>query len=131
MSWAIVAVPKQDDYCWNISSEKIPHMTLLFLGNPGYSAEQEMSVLGFVEHAAKTMLEPFGIPVERRGTLGADSADVVFFNKEFDTSVSEFRGALLKNRLIQEAYISLSCFGAVRFFYPQPSQLPYPEKFYR
>ena len=102
--WTIAAVPKQDDYSWKISSEKIPHMTILFLGTPDYSPQETLEMLGYLAHAAKTMLPPFGLTVERRGELGSDQADVLFFDKNFDSRITEFRSALLKNRKIQEAF---------------------------
>ena len=101
--WIIAAVPKQDDYSWKISSEKTPRMTLLFLGTPDYSPQETLELLGYLAHAAKTMLPPFGLTVERRGELGPNQADVLFFDKNFDQRITEFRSALLKNRKIQEA----------------------------
>lgn len=102
--WIIAAIPKQDDYSWKISSEKIPHMTILFLGTPDYSPQETLEMLGYLAHAAKTMLPPFGLTVERRGQLGSNQADVLFFDKNFDSRITEFRSALLKNRKIQEAF---------------------------
>ena len=32
-SYAIVAIAAQDDYVWRLSSDKKPHLTLLYLGD--------------------------------------------------------------------------------------------------
>lgn len=39
-NWAIVAIPEERDPVWKYSSEKVPHMTLLFLGEAPAWAER-------------------------------------------------------------------------------------------
>lgn len=76
----IVAIPESQDNVWRFSSEKVPHLTMLYLGEVSdYDVEK---VVGFVEHVAKTTMTPFDLRVEERGTLGEDNADVLFFEKD-------------------------------------------------
>lgn len=102
--WVIVAIPEKEDLVWKLSSEQIPHMTILNLG------EQEMGpqaakITGYLEHAVETMLCRFRMSVDHRGTLGPQDADVLFFDKGYcEKQVKEFREALLKNPDILELY---------------------------
>ena len=104
--WAIVAIPQKDDYVWSISSERVPHMTILYLG------EQEMGpkaakIETYLTHAVETMLKRFGMSVDRRGTLGPNDADVVFFDMNWcERELNEFRSSLLKDPDILEMYNS-------------------------
>jgi hypothetical protein len=100
----IVAIPEQDDYVWKISSEKIPHMTLLSLGEqePGPKLAQ---MENYLQHAVETMMHKFGMSVERRDTLGPKDADVLLFDKGFcSKELKDFRDALLKNNIILDLY---------------------------
>jgi 2'-5' RNA ligase len=100
----VVALPREGDYVRKISSEKEPHLTLLYLGaNPFDAAEMEL-VVGQVEHAA-SQLSPFTLEVEKRGELGDKNADVLFFSKEWMKDVALFRNHLLQNELIRKAYL--------------------------
>ena len=81
MSWVIVALPEDRDPVWKYSSEKKPHMTLLFLGDDTDKADLP-SIVGYIQHVAKTSLRPFGMLTDRRGTLGDEEADVLFFEKD-------------------------------------------------
>lgn len=105
----IVALPSRDDYIHKISSEKVPHLTLLFLGEVSTKVKNLDKIIGFVKHAADTSLMTFALDVERRGTLGEASADVLFFSKSkwggLDR-VNEFRSNLLKDNNIRTAYES-------------------------
>ena len=105
----IVAIPNEDDYVWKISSEKIPHMTLLFLGELG-NVKNVASIAEFVTHAANTSLKRFGMEVQRRGTLGEDEADVLFFDKKWATEVQNFRHHLLQDNNVRTAYDSVEQF---------------------
>ncbi len=71
----VVAIPEEDDYVHQISSEKVPHCTLLFLGeavNPNV-----LRIAEFLQHAVDTMeIGPFGLDVDYRGTLGEISAEL-------------------------------------------------------
>lgn len=103
---AIVAIPKEDDTVWKYSSEKVPHLTILYLGENVQNLDQ---IALFVEHAAKTSLNRFGLTVDRRGTLGSDNADVLFFEKEYPLcdKVKDFRSNLLGNKDVEIAYNSV------------------------
>jgi 2'-5' RNA ligase len=107
-SLVIVAVPDETDPVWKVSSEKIPHLTLLFLGEDSSQVDNVDQIVTFVEHAANTMLNRFYLTVDRRGTLGEDQADVVFFKKDrYDfKAVWDFRAALLQDTNIRKAYDS-------------------------
>lgn len=102
MAVVVVAIPRQDDPVWDISSEKIPHMTLLYMDDDVGDTQR---VTDYVEHAADT-LSPFHMIVERRDVLGEDSADVLFFRKEESmvARLEDFRRQLLANNDIFRAY---------------------------
>jgi 2'-5' RNA ligase len=104
----IAAIPSEDDRVWKISSEEIPHLTLLFLGDADSNPHLEQIML-FVEHAV-TMSEhgPFYLDVDRRGVLGPDEADVLFFSQRSWNLkwIKQFRGQLLQNQNIRSAYDS-------------------------
>jgi 2'-5' RNA ligase len=101
----IVAIPDESDRVWKVSSEKVPHLTLLFLGDESNVSNLE-SIVQFVEHAANTTLKRFYLPVDHRGELGADKADVLFFKKgRYDfKAVRDFRSLLLKDDNIKTAH---------------------------
>jgi 2'-5' RNA ligase len=103
----IVAIPEEMDRTWKISSEKVPHLTLLFLGDEANADTQQ--IVEFVEHAV-TQSEhgQFYLDVDRRGTLGPDEADVLFFSKRsFNLKwIKQFRAQLLQNQAIRTAYDS-------------------------
>lgn len=101
----IVAIPRADDYVWKLSSEKVPHLTILYLGD-SVSDEDIQKIKSFVEPASKASLDPFGLTVDRRGELGDNKADVLFFDKEFAAPIARFRDILLLNDTIQQAYHS-------------------------
>lgn len=109
---AIVAIPAEDDYIHKISSEKVPHMTLCFLGEAN-KVPNFNKILDFVKHAADQSLMRFGLEVDRRGVLGDAQADVLFFSKSkwsgFET-IRDFRSYLLKNDNIRTAYDSTEQF---------------------
>jgi 2'-5' RNA ligase len=102
----IVAIPEEQDKVWKISSEKVPHLTLLFLGDSDSNPHVEDIVL-FVEHAVEICQHgPFYLDVDRRGTLGPDNADVVFFStRSWNLKwIKQFRSQLLQNENIRTAY---------------------------
>lgn len=108
----IVAIPAEDDYVWKISSEQVPHMTLLFLGDMA-NVKNLSKIADFVQHAAELSLTQFGVEVERRGELGPDNADVLFFSTSKWSgleSVADFRSYLLKDDNIRSAYESADQF---------------------
>lgn len=100
----IVAIPKEDDHVWDISSEEVPHLTLLNLGDPD-QFEGALHATNFLDHAAG-QLPRFGLSVDRRGLLGPKEADVLFFRKSdwnYKT-LCDFRNNLLTNPHIRQAY---------------------------
>lgn len=106
----IVAIPDENERVWKVSSEKVPHLTLLFLGEMDQVSNLEQIVL-FVEHAA-SLMGRFHLSVDRRGELGADQADVLFFKKtryEYK-AVRDFRATLLQDNNIKTAYDSSTQF---------------------
>jgi 2'-5' RNA ligase len=101
----VVALPSADDRVWKISSEKVPHMTILFLGE--MPVQNFTKIASFVEHAAKQSLNRFGMEVDRRGVLGDEGADVLFFDKTKwggYPAIAEFRSYLLQDDNIRAAY---------------------------
>ncbi len=112
-SLTIVALPSADDYVNKISSEKIPHMTLLFLGDDVSKVKNLSKIIEFVEHAANTSLKRFYLDVDRRGELGPNKADVLFFSKikwSGFPDVNSYRANLLKEPNIKTAYDSIEQF---------------------
>lgn len=126
-SLVIVAIPEETDRVQKISSEKTPHMTLLYLGDitPETPAAQ---IVQFVEHAVQLSEHgPFYLDVKRRGELGEDNADVLFFNERSWNLkwIKQFRGQLLQNEQIRSAYDSAEQFGAPQEWVPHLT-LGYP-----
>lgn len=105
-STVIVALPATDDKVNKLSSEKVAHLTIAYLGETSSLENMEEIVL-FVRHAA-SQLSPFGLEVDYRDTLGPDDADVLFFKKDSWSfpRISDFRAHLLKNDNIARAYAS-------------------------
>jgi 2'-5' RNA ligase len=104
-TWWIGAIPRKDDPVWDVSSEKIPHLTILYLGdsNPEEDADR---VAEYVKHAA-SMLRPFGLSVDRREVLGDDEADVLVFESAWvPEDLRDFRINLLRDSKIKAAYDS-------------------------
>jgi hypothetical protein len=109
----IVALPSKDDYVYKISSEKVPHLTLLMLGEDASKIANFNLILDFVNHATSRSLKRFGLEVDHRGVLGPDLADVLFFSK-FKWSgfpaINDFRSYLLQDNNIRMAYESTTQF---------------------
>lgn len=106
ISITVVAIPDKDDYVWNISSEKVPHLTLMVLG----PVSDLQGVVEYIKHAVATSLTTFGMSVARRAPLGDENADVLFFDKDPDGRINQFRGFLLANETISSAYNSVEQF---------------------
>lgn len=108
--WAIVAIPEDGESVWQTSSEKIPHMTLLCLGEQS-DPDKALHITEYIRHAVNSSIHKFGINVRNRGFLGDDQADVLFFeNATYDDrlkSVIDFRSYLLSDPVINEAYNSI------------------------
>jgi len=110
-SLVIAAIPREDDLVWKISSEKKPHMTILFLGDA--NNPHRAQIAGYLAHCINMqVITRFGMSVDRRGELGADKADVLFFEKDNWSfpRVEEFRDMLLKDPNIKTAYDSVEQF---------------------
>lgn len=108
-SMIVVALPSPYDPVQKISSEPAAHLTILYLGDPGWDQTQLDLVTGFIEHAASQM-SLFSLDVESRGVLGNENADVLFFDKRWTKDVATFRTQLLQNDLIAKAYLSTDQF---------------------
>ncbi|WNM72392.1 RNA ligase [Gordonia phage Mossy] len=109
-SWAIVAIPEDQESVWKISSEKIPHMTLLFLGEQSDPAKA-LHITEYLQHTVNTSIHKFGAEVRNRGILGDESADVLFFSADRRLKqVNDFRSYLLADPVISEAYHSTKQF---------------------
>lgn len=98
----IVAIPRKDDPVWKISSEKIPHLTLLHMEAPLDTNVSE--IVSYVQHAVKTSIRQFGLTVSKRGILGDNDADVLFFEEDMVRPLREFRGLLLKDDRINKLW---------------------------
>lgn len=103
-SLTIVAIPDQNDPVWEISSEKVPHMTLLFLGDQSDNPNVGR-MIEYTAHAS-SKLGRFGLSVDHRGLLGDHSADVLFFDDLLIDRIKNFRSNLLAQGDIFEAYCS-------------------------
>jgi 2'-5' RNA ligase len=105
----IVALPAKDDYIWKISSDKVPHMTLLHLGDQARKLDVP-SIADFLGHVTKTSMQRFGMGVDHRGELGDKRADVLFFDEFNVKMLKDVRSFLLTNTQIYEAFHSTEQF---------------------
>lgn len=101
----VVAIPATDDDVWQVSSEKVPHMTFCFLG-PAETNPNINAISDYVKEQA-SRLAPFNLRVDHRGTLGSDEADVLFFADDIPWTVHDFRDRLLADVNIRSAYNSI------------------------
>lgn len=108
----IVALPAADEVVWKVSSEKKPHLTLLFLGEETGDVPRLGRVVEFVEHAVNnTQHGPFMLEVDRRDVLGDDEADVLHFRKNYQFRwINSFRSQLLQQADIRTAFESVEQF---------------------
>lgn len=133
MSLVIVALPSEDDLVWQISSEKIPHLTLLYLGESTDLVDTE-EIAEFLQHASSAALTRFYLDVDRRGVLGKDKADVLFFSNGSESEeIKRFRHQLLQNNEIQKAYSSVEQFSDwqphLTLGYPESPAKPNPDNY--
>lgn len=107
----IVALPAKNDRVWKISSEKIPHLTLLFLGD-AKSNPNVQQIMEFVQHAVNVSEHgDFMLRQDYRDVLGEDKADVIHFEKDYSLKwIQQFRSMLLQNGSIRAAYDSVEQF---------------------
>lgn len=108
MPTVIVAIPEEQDRVWKISSQKVPHMTLQFLGD-GIPQDDLLEITLYVQHAA-SMLHRFGMSVDRRGTLGDLEADVLFFDDFNKKWLNDFRSNLLQQDAVKRAHANAEQF---------------------
>lgn len=106
-SLVIVAIPEDDSPVWRLSSEKVPHMTMLFLGED-VSDEAAARIAQFLQHMSDSSLTKFTMEIDYRGTLGEEDADVFFFSKSehawgYEKAASA-RQTMLQQKDIQVAY---------------------------
>ena len=100
----IVALPEADDYVNRISSQKAPHLTLMYLGEE-FDMNNLEPVVRYLKHIAETSLYRFGLSVDRRAPLGEKQADVLFFEDGWQTKkLKETIGYLLADDHIALAY---------------------------
>lgn len=104
----IVAIPEEGDRVWKLSSQKVPHMTMLFLGEIN-NTETLSHIQSYLEHVAQGMRR-FGLSVDRRGELeapGRDTADVLFFDMENQDWLKNTWNFMLQDPMIRTAYDSV------------------------
>lgn len=103
-SYTLVALPEMESRVWKLSSEKVPHLTILFLGE---NLENANRALSFIKHVSDVTLSPFYLDVDRRGVLGEKNADVLFLKNSNVNRVADFRRYLLNDPDIKAAYESV------------------------
>ena len=112
-SWTIVAIPEDGESVWKTSSEKIPHLTILYLGEQS-DPEKARHITEYLSHAVNTSIHKFVLNVRNRGILGDKQADVLFFeDKRPNQKVVElfdFRSQLLADPVISECFNSTEQF---------------------
>lgn len=120
----VVAIPDEYDRVWEVSSEKVPHLTILYMGP---SSDQGI-ITQFVLQAAKMTLTKFDLDVDRRGVLGPDKADVVFFKDNDDLDpLKTFRALMLREPHIKAAFDSVPQFGDTPHDWSPHLTMGYPE----
>lgn len=128
----IVAIPPKDDVVWKISSDKVPHMTLLNLGEETKTLNVK-KITDFLDHTTKTSMRRFGMDVDRRGELGDKKADVLFFGKHNLKMLENIRSYLLTDSEISRAYHSTTQFPTftphLTLGYPDAPAKPNPMDF--
>lgn len=109
----IVAIPEENDYVWKVSSEEVPHMTMLFLGEAENISDESMArIAQFLQHVSDSALNRFWMSVDYRGALGESNADVLFFmDNDYNTEMlKQARAFLLQNNDIATAHASAEQF---------------------
>lgn len=98
--WALVALLPADEDVNAASSEDIAHMTTIWFGEPTDAFDMQSIAMDLKMYARDTT--PITVPVERRGELGDDAADVLFL--EPTDSLLALRDGLLDHPAIREAH---------------------------
>lgn len=106
MPVSIVAIPSVGDRIWDISSEKIPHLTIMTFGE---TVEDPKHIIEYVQHAT-SKLSVFAALTTDRQKLGKNNADVVMLDVKDGAPIREFRRHLLQNDMIYREYHSVEQF---------------------
>jgi 2'-5' RNA ligase len=132
-SLVIVALPAEDELVNKISSEKVPHLTLMYLGE-ATDDNNVTRMAEFVEHALNISEHgPFYLEVDYRGELGPNKADVLFFQGGWEAKwIKSLRGQLLQQADIRTAFESADQFPEwvphLTLGYPETPANPMPEE---
>lgn len=100
-STVLVALPAEGEPVWSASSEKVPHLTMLFFGDevpPELLDEMRAAV-----SAVANELKPVMVSVTGREALGDDQADVAMVDPDI---LDDAREGLLANPAVRTAYES-------------------------
>lgn len=104
-SLTIVVIPDRNDKVWEVSSEKVPHITILHFDS-GVDESFVQHVNEVVGHAAKSVYRGM-VSVDYRDVLGEDEADVLFLKNDFSMKhIRLFRHFLLQDNRIRERFLS-------------------------
>jgi hypothetical protein len=98
--WALIAMLPADEDVNAASSEDIAHMTTIWFGEPTDTFDLQSIAMDVKMYAREAT--PVTVPVNERGTLGDDEADVLFL--EATESLLAFRDGLLDHPAIREAH---------------------------
>lgn len=98
----VVGLPREEEAVNQISSEKVAHVTLLYLGE---ASDASAEIIQYIEHVVTTSFQPIYLEVSDRGTLGDKEADVLFFAGPGARQLTAFRSLLLKNQNVQKLHI--------------------------
>ena len=95
----IVAIPAADDPIWGVSSEQVPHCTLIFLGDQDLGEAMDRIREAVAVVAADT--PPVDAPIRGREPLGDEDADVAMIEPG---ALRGARDAMLTDPSIRTAY---------------------------
>lgn len=95
----IVAVPADDDPVWEASSEQVPHMTVLYLGDD--VPEDALPAINAAVASVATHMPAMDLPVRGREPLGDDEADVLMLD---GFAMQSAREILLADPVVREAF---------------------------
>jgi len=96
----IVAIPAEYSYAYRMSSEKVPHLTILYID----AADDTQQIIEYIRHVVETSLTKFWLQVDHRGLLGDQDADVLFFDKEHVQLITKVRTYMLSNDKVKSAF---------------------------
>lgn len=99
----IVAIPSTNSYAYEASSEKVPHLTILYLD----ASNDTNQIIEYVKYVVDTSVQRFWLQVDHRGLLGDKDADVLYFNKESAKLITDARYYMLTNDAVKQAFDSI------------------------